>query len=39
MQNDADLMRNGKPWLFTNFITGKGIKEVIKFLEDQIPIA
>ena len=37
MRNDTELMRNGKPWLFTNLITGKGIKEVIKFLEEQIP--
>ena len=39
MQNDTDLMRNGKPWYFTNLSSGKGIEEVINFLEEQIPKA
>ena len=37
MQNDTNLMRNGKPWCFTNLSSGKGIEEVINFLEEQIP--
>ena len=39
MQNDTELMRNGKPWFFTNLSSGKGVKEVIKFLEEQIPVS
>ena len=39
MQNDTNLMRNGKPWFFTNLSSGKGIEEVINFLEEQIPKA
>tara|TARA_Y100000816_G_scaffold272266_1_gene237540 strand:- start:62 stop:667 length:606 start_codon:yes stop_codon:yes gene_type:complete len=37
MQKDTNLMRNGKPWFFTNLSTGKGVEEIIKFLEAQIP--
>ena len=37
MQNDTEFMRNGKPWFFTNLSTGKGVQEVIQFLEAQIP--
>ena len=37
MQSDTDLMRNGKPWLFTNLSNGKGVEEVIKYLLAQIP--
>ena len=37
MQKDTELMRNSKPWFFTNLSTGKGVEEVIHFLEDQIP--
>ena len=37
MKKDTELMRNGKPWFFTNFNKGKGVDEVIQFLEDQIP--
>ena len=39
MENDAELMRNGKPWFFSNLSTGKGIEQVIDFLENQIPIS
>ena len=37
MQNDTDLMRNGKPWFFTNLSASKGVDEVIKYLVGQIP--
>ena len=37
MRNDAEHMRNGAPWFFTNLSNGKGVEEVIKFLEEQIP--
>ena len=37
MQNDTDLMRNGKPWFFTNLSSGKGVDNVIKYLIGQIP--
>ncbi len=37
MQNDTDLMRNGKPWFFTNLSSGKGVDDVIKYLIGQIP--
>ena len=37
MQKDTELMRNGKPWFFTNLSSGKGIEQVVKFLEAQIP--
>ena len=37
MQNDTNLMRNGKPWFFTNLSSGKGVDKVLKFLEVQIP--
>tara|TARA_B100001769_G_C21940289_1_gene506569 strand:+ start:197 stop:802 length:606 start_codon:yes stop_codon:yes gene_type:complete len=37
MQKDTEIMRNGKPWFFTNLSSGKGIEEVIKYLEAQIP--
>ena len=38
MKKDTELMRNGKPWFFTNISSGKGIEQVINFLEKQIPI-
>ena len=38
MKKDTELMRNGKPWFFTNISSGKGIEHVINFLEKQIPI-
>ena len=37
MRNDTDKMRKGKPWFFTNLCSGKGVEEVIQFLESQIP--
>ena len=37
MQNDTDLMRNGKPWFFTNLSSGSGVDDVIKYLVGQIP--
>ncbi len=37
MKNDTELMRKGKPWFFTNLCSGKGVEEVTKFLESQIP--
>ena len=37
MERDTKLMRNNKPWFFTNLSTGKGVEEVIKFLKEQIP--
>ena len=37
MQNDTDLMRDGKPWFFTNLSSGKGVGDVIKYLVGQIP--
>ena len=39
MRKDTELMRNGKPWFFTNLSSGKGIEEVINFLVQQIPNA
>ena len=37
MKNDTNFMRKGKPWFFTNLCSGKGVDEVLKFLEAQIP--
>ena len=37
MQNDTDMMRDGKPWFFTNISSGKGVDDVIKYLTFQIP--
>ena len=37
MQKDTDLMRDGKPWFFTNLSSGKGVDDVIKYLVGQIP--
>tara|TARA_Y100000991_G_scaffold6699_1_gene5194 strand:- start:122 stop:727 length:606 start_codon:yes stop_codon:yes gene_type:complete len=37
MENDTNLMRNGKPWFFTNLSSGKGVDKVLKYLEAQIP--
>ncbi len=37
MQNDTDLMRDGKPWFFTNLSSGSGVDDVIKYLVGQIP--
>ena len=37
MEKDTNLMRNGKEWFFTNLSSGKGVQEVIMYLEAQIP--
>ena len=37
MPNDTNLMRDGKPWFFTNLSSGRGVDEVIKYLVGQIP--
>ena len=37
MQKDTNLMRNGKPWFFTNLSSGKGVEDVLKYLKAQIP--
>ena len=37
MKRDTEFMRKGKPWFFTNLSIGKGVDEIIQFLESQIP--
>ena len=37
MKSDTEFMRKGKPWFFTNLSVGKGVDEIIQFLESQIP--
>ena len=37
MQNDTNMMRDGKPWFFTNLSSGSGVDDVIKYLVGQIP--
>ena len=37
MKSDTEFMREGKPWLFTNLSSGKGVEEITQFLESQIP--
>ena len=37
MEKDTNIMRNGNPWFFTNLSSGKGVEEVLKYLEAQIP--
>ena len=37
MQNDTNMMREGKPWIFTNRSSGSGVDDVIKYLVGQIP--
>ena len=37
MKRDTELMRNGKPWFFTNLSADKGVEEVKQFLISQIP--
>ena len=37
MKSDTEFMRKGKPWFFTNLSIGKGVGEIIQFLESQIP--
>ena len=39
MKTDTELMRNGRPWFFTNLCSGQGIEQVINFLKQQIPNA
>ena len=38
MQEDTFKMRKDKPWFFTNIKTEEGIKNIEKFLLDQIQI-
>ena len=37
MKSDAEFMRKGKPWFFTNLSSGIGVEEITQFLESQIP--
>jgi len=37
MKSDAELMRKGKPWFFTNLSNGRGVGDVTKFLKSHIP--
>ena len=37
MEKDTNIMRNENPWFFTNLCSGKGVEEVLKYLEAQIP--
>ena len=37
MKSDTEFMRKGKPWFFTNLSTGKGVEEIVRFLESHIP--
>ena len=37
MKSDTEFMRKGKPWFFTNLSSGKGVKEITRFLESHIP--
>ena len=37
MKSDTEFMRKGKPWFFTNLSKGRGVEEIIKFLESHIP--
>jgi len=37
MKSDTEFMRKGKPWFFTNLSIGKGVEEIIQFLESQMP--
>ena len=37
MKSDTEFMRKDKPWFFTNLSTGKGVEEITRFLESQIP--
>ena len=38
MKRDTEFMRKEKPWFFTNLSTGKGVEEITRFLESNIPI-
>lgn len=35
MKNDTNLMRKGRPWVFTNLKTGYGIQSVVDFILKQ----
>jgi len=37
MKSDTEFMRRGKPWFFTNLSIGKGVDQVLQYLEAQIP--
>ena len=37
MKSDTEFMRKGKPWFFTNLSIGKGVDQVLQYLEAQIP--
>ena len=37
MKSDTEFMRKGKPWFFTNLSCGKGVEEIIQFLESHVP--
>ena len=37
MKRDTEIMREGKPWFFTNLSTGKGVKEISQYLKSQLP--
>ena len=37
MKSDTEFMRKGKPWFFTNLSIGKGVEEITRFLESNIP--
>ena len=37
MKKDTEQMRKGKPWFFTNLLSGKGVDEVVNYLKSQIP--
>ena len=37
MKSDTEFMRKGKPWFFTNLSTGKGVEEIVRFLESHMP--
>ena len=34
MRRDSELMRPGKPFVFTNCMTGEGIKELVTLIRD-----
>ena len=37
MERDTKLMRNGRPWCFTNLHSGEGLGQIAKFLLQQLP--
>ena len=34
MRRDSELMRPGKPFVFTNCMTGEGIQELVDLIRD-----